>query len=122
MTDKKQVTTIDEYISTFPSDVQVILENVRQTIRKAVPEATETMSYNIPTFDLNSNHLIFFAGWKQSISVYPLPAGDEAFQQAIAPYKQEKSTLRFPLNKPIPYGLIEQVAIFLMREKSETES
>src|SRR5436853_405949 len=110
MTDKKQVTTIDDYISTFPSDVQVILEKVRQTIRKAVPEATETMSYNIPTFDLNGNHLIFFAGWKQSISLYPLPAGDEAFQQAIAPYKKEKSTLRFPLDKPIPYDVIEQVA------------
>jgi uncharacterized protein YdhG (YjbR/CyaY superfamily) len=94
--------------------MQVILEKVRQTIRKAVPEATETMSYTIPTFDLNGIHLIFFAGWEQSLSVYPHPAGDEAFQQA-------KSTLRFPLNKPVPYELREQLALFLMREKSETE-
>lgn len=121
MTDKKPFTTIDEYISTFPADIQAILENIRQAIHKAVPEATETMSYGIPTFDLNGQHLVFFAGWKQYISLYPLPAGDAAFQQKIAPYKKEKSTLRFPLDKPIPYDLVGEIVTFLKQEKPEKD-
>jgi uncharacterized protein YdhG (YjbR/CyaY superfamily) len=119
MADKNPFTTIDEYISTFPADVQAILEKIRQAIHKAVPEATETMSYGIPTFDLNGKHLIFFAGWKQYISLYPLPVGDAAFQQKIAPYKKEKSTIRFPLDKPIPYDLIDEIIPLLKKEKIE---
>lgn len=121
MTDKKLFMTIDDYISTFPADIQAILENVRQSIQKAAPEATETMSYGIPTFDLNGKHLVFFAGWKQHISLYPLPAGDEAFQQEIAHYKRAKGTLQFPLDKPIPYDLVEQIVTLLMKENPEKE-
>ena len=119
MTDKKPFTTIDEYISTFPADIQVILENVRQAIHKAVPEAAETMSYAIPTFDLNGKHVVFFAGWKHHISLYPLPAGDEAFQQAIAHYKRAKGSIQFPLDKPIPYNLVEQIVTLLREETPE---
>lgn len=122
MTDKKPFTTIDEYISTFPANTQAILEKIRQTIQQAVPEATETISYGIPTFDLNGQRLVFFAGWKHSISLYPLPAGDEAFQQKISHYKKEKSTLRFPLNKPIPYDLVGETVILLKKEKPEKEN
>ncbi len=118
VTDNNHFAAVDEYISTFPSDVQDILQRIRQTIHKAVPGASETISYSMPTFDLNGEHLIFFAGWKDSVSVYPLPAGDSAFQARIAPYRKERSTLRFPLSKPIPYDLIEQVAIFLFKEHS----
>jgi uncharacterized protein YdhG (YjbR/CyaY superfamily) len=114
---KTPVTTIDEYISAFPEDIQVILEKIRQAIHEAVPEATETIRYGIPTFDLNGRHLVFFAGWKQSVSLYPLPAGDAAFQQKIAPYKKEKSTLRFPLEKPIPYDLVGEIVSLLKQEK-----
>jgi uncharacterized protein YdhG (YjbR/CyaY superfamily) len=121
MTDKKPFTTIDGYISTFPADIQALLEKVRQAIHNAVPDAAETMSYGIPTFDLNGQHLIFFAGWKQSISLYPLPAGDAAFQQKIAPYKKEKSTLRFPLDKPLPYDLVGEIVTLLKKEKREKE-
>jgi uncharacterized protein YdhG (YjbR/CyaY superfamily) len=122
MTAKKSFTTIDEYISTFPADIQAMLEKIRQAIHKAAPEATETMSYGIPTFDLNGQHLVFFAGWKQSISLYPLPAGDAAFQQKLAPYKKEKSTLRFPLNKPIPYDLVSEIVPLLKKEKTGKEN
>ena len=80
MTDKKRFPTIDEYISTFPGETQTVLENVRQAIHHAAPEAVETMSYGMPTFDLKGKHLVFFAGWKQHISLHPLPAGDGAFQ------------------------------------------
>lgn len=117
MADKKPVTTVGEYISTFPPNVRVVLENVRQVIQKAAPDANETMSYGIPTFDLNGKHLVFFAGWKRHISVYPLPAGDEAFQQRIAQYKRVKSTVQFPLEKPIPYDLVGEIVTLLQREK-----
>jgi uncharacterized protein YdhG (YjbR/CyaY superfamily) len=119
MSDKKQFKTISEYISTFPTETQEILEKIRQTIRKAVPNAVETISYNMPTFDVEGNHLVFFAGWKHYISLYPLPAGDTTFQQKILPYKKEKSTARFPLDKPIPYDLIHEIVTLLMQETPE---
>jgi uncharacterized protein YdhG (YjbR/CyaY superfamily) len=121
MTSKKPFTTIDEYISTFPADIQAILENVRQAVQKAAPEATGTISYGIPTFNLIGKHLVFFAGWKHHISLYPLPAGDEAFQQEISQYKRAKGTIQFPLDKPIPYDLVEQIVTLLMRENPERE-
>jgi uncharacterized protein YdhG (YjbR/CyaY superfamily) len=119
MVDNKQFATIDEYISSFPVETQVILENIRQTIHKAAPDAVETISYKIPTFDLNGKHLVFFAGWKHHISLYPLPAGDEAFQQQIARYKRVKSTVQFPFNKPIPYDLVEKIVSLLIIEKPD---
>ncbi len=118
MTDKKQFTTIDEYISTFPDAIQAILEKVRQAIQKAAPEAVETISYGIPTFNLNGKHLVFFAGWKHHISLYPIPAGDEAFQQKISHYKRAKGTIQFPLDKPIPYDLVEEI-VTLLRKPDE---
>ncbi len=122
MTDNEHFTTIDEYISTFPEEVQAALEQVRQAIHKAAPEATETISYNMPTFDLGGKHLVFFAGWKQHISLHPVPAGDEAFQQELAHYKRAKGTIQFPLEKPIPYDFVEQLVTFLMKEKTPTRS
>jgi uncharacterized protein YdhG (YjbR/CyaY superfamily) len=119
MVDNKQFATIDEYINSFPVETQVILENIRQAIHKAAPDAVETISYKIPTFDLNGKHLVFFAGWKHHISLYPLPAGDEAFQQQIARYKRVKSTVQFPLNKPIPYDLVEKIVSLLIIEKPD---
>lgn len=122
MADKKLFTTIDEYIHTFPTDVQLILEKIRQTIHKAAPEAAETISYNMPAFDLNGRHLVFFAGWKHHISVYPLPAGDETFQQQLSRYKRARGSIQFPFNKPIPYDVVEKIVTFLILEKSQKES
>jgi uncharacterized protein YdhG (YjbR/CyaY superfamily) len=120
--DKKRFTTIDEYISTFPEETQVALEKVRQAIHNAAPEATETISYDMPTFDLNGKHLVFFAGWKHHISLYPTPAGDAAFQQELAHYKKVKSTVQFPLDEPIPYDFVEKLVTFLLLETPEKES
>jgi uncharacterized protein YdhG (YjbR/CyaY superfamily) len=117
MTDKKLYTTIDEYISTFPDDIQAILEKIRQSIQKAAPDAVETISYGIPTVNLNGKHLVFFAGWKHHISLYPIPAGDEAFLKKISQYKRVKSTVQFPLDKPIPFDLVEKIVNFLMMER-----
>ncbi len=122
MASKKPFTTIDGYISTFPADIQAILENVRQAIQKAAPEAAETISYGIPTFNLNGKHLVFFAGWKHHLSLYPLPAGDEAFQQEISHYKRAKGSIQFPLDKPIPYDLVEQIVTLLIKENPDKES
>ena len=121
MADKKTFTTIDEYISSFPEQTQLALEKVRQAIHKAAPEAIETMSYGIPTFDFNGKHLVFFAGWKHHISLYPMPAGDEAFQQELAHYKKARGTIQFLLDKPIPYDFVEKTVTFLMMEKPGKE-
>jgi uncharacterized protein YdhG (YjbR/CyaY superfamily) len=117
MADKRPVATIDEYISGFPAETQTILTRVRETIRAAAPEAIETMSYGIPTYDLDGKHLVFFAGWKRHFSLYPLPAGDDAYQQRIAQYKRVKSTVQFPLDKPIPHDLIRETVVLLQSEK-----
>jgi uncharacterized protein YdhG (YjbR/CyaY superfamily) len=121
MTDSKRFTTIDDYIATFPKEIQAVLEQVRQAIRHAAPQAVETISYGMPTFDLNGKHLVFFAGWKQHLSLHPLPAGDAAFQQELARYKRAKGTIQFPFEKPIPYDFIEHIVTLLMREKPEQE-
>ena len=121
MTDNKRFTAIDEYISTFPEETQAVLEKVRQAIHHAAPEAVETISYGMPTFDLNGKHLVFFAGWEHHISLYPTPAGDEAFQQELSHYKRVKSTVQFPLEKPIPYDFVEQLVTLLMMESPAKE-
>jgi uncharacterized protein YdhG (YjbR/CyaY superfamily) len=121
MPNKPPVATIDEYIGTFPAATQTILQQVRQAIRTAAPEATETISYGIPTFDLRGKHLVFFAGWKRHIAVYPLPAGDAAFRAKIAPYKRVKSTIQLPLDQPLPYSVVTELVTFLQRERLATD-
>jgi uncharacterized protein YdhG (YjbR/CyaY superfamily) len=109
--------TMDDYIDTFPAEVQVILHQVRGRIRNALPTADERISYGIPTFTLDGQYLVYFAGWKHHVSVYPVPMGDANFEQEIEPYRAGKGTLKFPLAEPIPYGLIEQVAALLLEER-----
>jgi uncharacterized protein YdhG (YjbR/CyaY superfamily) len=113
---KKQFKTIDEYIKTFPEDVQKLLEKIRQAIRKAAPEAVETISYQMPTFNLDGKYLIYFAAWKNHIGFYPIPAGDKAFQKELSPYTGAKSSVRFPIDKPIPYDLVKKLVMFRIKE------
>jgi uncharacterized protein YdhG (YjbR/CyaY superfamily) len=112
---KKQFKTIDEYIETFPEDVQSILEKMRQTIRKAVPEAEEAISYQIPTFKLNGN-LVHFAAFKNHIGFYPTSTGTEAFKKELSLYKGSKGSVQFPIEKPIPYDLVKKIVIFRRKE------
>jgi uncharacterized protein YdhG (YjbR/CyaY superfamily) len=120
MADTKPFTTIDAYLRSFPEETRAILDNTRQAIHRAAPDVVETMSYGIPTFDRHGKHLVFFAGWKRYVSLYPLPAGDSAFQRDIAPYRvkgaKAKSTLHFPFNTPTSYDLVERVVRFLVME------
>jgi uncharacterized protein YdhG (YjbR/CyaY superfamily) len=101
---------VDEYIEGYPEEVRVVLEKIRATIRQAVPRSSEKISYKIPTVTLDGKYLVYYAAWKHHIAVYPVPAGDEAFERELAPYREAKGTLRFPLAEPIPYGLIGRVA------------
>lgn len=109
--------TVDEYIASFPHDVRIILEVIRRRIRAAVPEAAETISYQIPTFTLDGSAFVYFAGWKHHVAVYPIPSGDEAFEQELAPYRAAKGTLKFPLKQPVPFDLIERVAALLAAQR-----
>jgi uncharacterized protein YdhG (YjbR/CyaY superfamily) len=115
--DKKRITTIDEYVSTFPGEMQAVLEKVRQAIHNVLPEGAETISYGMPTFMLNGKRIVFFAGWKNHLSLYPVPAGDEAFQQELSHYTRAKGTIQFPLNKPIPYDFIEKMVVLLCDDR-----
>ena len=115
---QSKISSIDEYIEKFPADVQPILRKVRQTIKAAAPEAGEKISYGIPTFTLNSKYLIYFAGWKHHISIYPIPVGDDAFNQEIAPYISGKGTLKFPIDQPLPLKLITKIVKLKVAESS----
>lgn len=95
----KKAENVDEYIKAFPRDVQTILEKIRLTIQKMAPDAVETISYQMPTFKLNGKYLVYFAGWKNHVSIYPIPTGTPAFQKEISPYIAGKGTIKFPLDK-----------------------
>jgi uncharacterized protein YdhG (YjbR/CyaY superfamily) len=108
--------TIDQYIAGFPKDVQTILEKIRMTIRKVAPKAEESISYGIPTFKLNGP-LIYFAGHKAHIGMYPMTgAVREKFKKELSGYEGGKGTVRFPLDEPIPYGLITRIVRFKVKE------
>ena len=114
----KQFKTIDEYISLFPDDVRTILNQVRQTIRAAAPEAQETINYQMPTFTLNGN-LVHFAGFKNHIGFYPTPTGIEAFKDELSAYKGAKGSVQFPLDQPMPLSLIRRIVEYRVKENSE---
>jgi uncharacterized protein YdhG (YjbR/CyaY superfamily) len=117
-TKQQQPTTIDEYIADFPSNVQPHLEKVRAAIRKAAPKAEEAIKYQMPTFVLNGN-LIHFAGWTNHIGLYPGSKPIEMFKDELVKYEISKGTVRFPLDKPIPYGLISKITKYCVKRNSE---
>jgi uncharacterized protein YdhG (YjbR/CyaY superfamily) len=114
--------TVDEYIASFARDVQSTLEAVRGAMRKAAPDTEETISYGIPTFTLDGRYLIYFAGWKRHVSIYPIPEGDDALQRELEPYKAAKGTLRFPLDEPMPLDLIERLTAAALAARSRGSS
>jgi uncharacterized protein YdhG (YjbR/CyaY superfamily) len=118
-TDQTASKNIDEYIAGFPHDVQEILEKIRTTIRKAAPDADETISYQMPTFTLKGKYLVYFAAYKKHIGLYPAPRGDAEFNEELSVYKAGKGTVRFPLDKPIPFYLISKIVKFRAKENLE---
>lgn len=115
MRTRKASKDIDEYIAGFPSDVQQILEKIRMTIRKAAPKAAEKISYQIPSFTLKGKYLIYFAAYKKHIALYPAPRGSEEFKKELSAYEGGKGTVRFPFDKPIPFGLIRRIVKFRVK-------
>ncbi|MBN1966179.1 MAG: DUF1801 domain-containing protein [Anaerolineae bacterium] len=114
-TSQPQFTTIDEYIATFPTDVQAILQTLRQVIHEAAPDAAEAISYQLPTFRLNGN-LVHFAAFKNHIGFYPTPSGTAAFQEELALYKGGKGSIQFPLDRPIPLDLVRRIVAYRVQE------
>ena len=110
---------IDEYIAGFPDDVQKRLERIRITIKKAAPDSEETISYQIPTFTLKGKYLVYFAAYRKHIALYPAPRGNEKFKKELSSYEGGKGTVRFPLDKPIPFGLIARIVKFRIKENLE---
>jgi uncharacterized protein YdhG (YjbR/CyaY superfamily) len=113
-----QAANIDEYIAGFPKEVQDILEKLRATIRRAAPEAKETINYAIPTFTLEGN-LVHFAAFKSHIGFYPAPSGIEAFKKELSVYEGAKGSVQFPIDKPLPLSLVTKIVKFRVKENLE---
>jgi uncharacterized protein YdhG (YjbR/CyaY superfamily) len=111
----EKITTIDEYIATFPPDIQHTLNDLRVFIKAEVPEATEKISYGMPTFYLKGN-LVYFAAFKDHYGFFPAPSGIDSFNDELKPYRTGRGTLSFPLDKPLPWELIRKVVRFRKEE------
>jgi uncharacterized protein YdhG (YjbR/CyaY superfamily) len=108
--------SIDEYIASFPEDVQKIMKQLRSTIKAAAPEAGEKISYNMPTFTLNGTYLVYFAGWKNHIAFYGAPRGNAEFKEDLSAYESGAGTLQFPYDNPMPLDLITKIVKFRATE------
>jgi uncharacterized protein YdhG (YjbR/CyaY superfamily) len=108
--------SIDEYIAEFPPETRSVLEHMRALIKESAPDATETISYAMPTFDLNGHHLVHFAGFKRHVGFYPIPSAIVAFSDELAPYRSGKGSARFPLDQPLPEDLIRRIVEFRVAE------
>ena len=117
MANRSTAGSIDEYIAEFPSETQKVLEELRALIKASAPDATETISYAIPTFDLNG-HLVHFAGYERHIGFYPTGSGVEAFKDELKPYKSGKGSVQFPLGRPLPTDLIRRIVEFRVEENA----
>ena len=112
MANRTTAHSIDDYIAQFPAETQKVLEQLRALIKSVAPEAVETISYAIPTFDLNGTHLVHFAGFEHHVGFYPTGSGVEEFKEELKPYKSGKGSVQFLLGKPIPEDLIRRVVAF----------
>lgn len=109
---------IDEYIANFSTDQQVVLQKIRKTIQEAAPEATEKISYGIPTFSLNGP-LVHFAAYDHHYAFYPGSGGIEAFKSKLEGYDTAKGTIRFPIDKPVPYELIQEITLLRVKQNQK---
>lgn len=111
MNRNSNATTVDEFITRYPGDVQEILMKIRTLIKQAVPEAKEIINYGIPTFTLNDKNLVHYSAYEKHIGFYPGPKNIEAFRDKVASYETSKGTIKFSLDKPIPYDLIVEITL-----------
>ena len=120
-TDRSETTTIAAYINRFPEPTAKLLKQIRSTIRKAAPEATEKISYGIPTIYYNGN-LVHFAAFKNHIGFFPTPSAIAAFQKEFKPYKTSKGTVQLPLADPLPLKLIERMVKFRVKQNAQKKT
>ena len=112
--------TVEEYIATFPPKTKKFLKDIRSTIKLAAPQAEETISYNMPAFKLHGM-LVWYAGYKEHIGLYPRTTVIQAFKKDLAEYKQSKGTIQFPLDQPLPLDLITRIVKYRIKENLEAE-
>lgn len=112
---------VEEYIETFPKEVQNVLEQVRQTIKKAAPAAAESISYAMPAYKFNDKPLVYFAGYENHIGLYATPSGHKAFEKELSKYKQGKGSVQFPLDEPMPLDLITRIVKFRVEGNKEKD-
>ena len=117
MAKRSTANSIDEYIADFPLETQKALQEVRALIRASAPDAIETISYAIPTFDLHG-HLVHFAGYEKHVGFYPTGSGVEAFKEELKPYKSGKGSVQFPLGQPLPTDLIRRIVELRVQENT----
>lgn len=116
---KKPIQTVESYISTFPEPVQVMLNQIRQTILHQAPGATEGMAYGIPAYKTNKKPLVYFAAFPNHIGFYATPTGHSQFAAGLAPYKQGKGSVQFPLDQALPLDLIARIVAFRVEENNQ---
>lgn len=112
----KKTASIDEYIAGFPMQTKTVLEQVRKIIKNTAPDAEETISYAIPAFTINKKYLVYFAGYKNHVSLYPAPTGTASFEKEIRAYRSGKGTVQFQLDKPLPIDLVTKIVKYRMKE------
>ncbi len=115
---KLNVTSVDDYIATFPKDIQVHLVKVRGTILEKAPEAAENISYGMPTYKINGKPIVYFAAHKNHIGFYATPTGHREFVEELSKYKSGKGSVQFPIDQPIPFDLIARIVEFRVKENS----
>jgi uncharacterized protein YdhG (YjbR/CyaY superfamily) len=113
--------SIDEYIATFPLDIQTLLQQLRAVIHEAAPEAEETISYQMPAFRQNGV-LVYFAAFKNHIGFFPTAVGIEAFKDKLSSYKTSKGTVQFPLNQPLPLELVGEIVKLRVKQNQQKKT
>lgn len=112
----KTIKTVSGYVNSFPLDTQKILTKIRETIKKAAPNAEECIAYRMPAYKLNGKPLVYFAAFKNHIGFYPTPQGIKSFNKELSEYKHAKGSVQFPIDEPIPLDLIKKIVKFRAQE------
>ncbi len=121
-TKTKTVNTVDEYIAAFDAGTQAKLQEIRNSIKKAAPAAEEMISYMMPAYKYQGRPLVYFAGYKNHIGFYATPTGHEAFEKELSIYKQGKGSVQFPLDKPLPLGLISRIVKYRVKKNKQKKT
>jgi uncharacterized protein YdhG (YjbR/CyaY superfamily) len=112
--------TVEEYLASFPNDVQSALQQIRKVVYETIPDATEIIRYAIPTVMLGGHYVVYYAAWKHHIGLYPIPPMPADLEPDVAPYRSTKDTMRLPHGTPIPEALIRRILHELVKQRNET--